>query len=662
MIDLDFGSSLFDDLDGAPSGPNERYERNLEVLRESSPTIAEQIEAIDAPVSRLIGTREAGTLNIDLGHTAFYDDGAVGYTDRQVEAFLEKPRRINLPWYKKSPDTALCNQRVVNEMLDWLDAEKLDAAPESDKDGGYLIVLGLGLGLGIERLLEELPVRNLVIVEQFPEFLRHSMETVDWTRWRDALEERGGTLRFVLAQDQYQAANELYIHVRNHHFGLIDGSYLLLHYQSSFTRGTLDELISRLPVIAANPGFFEDEIVMLRNGFRNLRRHKHKLLQDRRRLMLSAPVIVVASGPSVDSAIDFIRDNQDKAVIITCGTGLGALLGYDIKPDFHVDTENTPGPLEILSGLAEKHDLGGITLIACNTVDPGVPGLFDECYLYFRDSVSATHFFGRDHRPLFLAAPTVSNAAVRAMLALGFREIYLVGVDLGSREKGRHHSQKSIYIADETFLETHPEHAAASKYTIKRQGSLGGIVFANTSFLYAAMYMTNLMRVFPGTTVYNLSDGTRIGGTIPCVPRAAKPAGDAAIKARDLQLVANTLEEGGDYKGFDVPELERLKREMARMIEEIAMLFREIQDPVALFDAIKDLFMALGEDPVDRTVEAYLWGTTLMFYQFLYITVRRLPEEGRERFMHAAAARSAEEIESLSATFDTLADQLISEL
>ncbi len=659
MIDLESGGLLFGDEDEAGG---DLFSRNLAVLRDIAPAVADHIEAIEAPISRVVGSAEEGTLNIDLGHTAFYDGGAVAYSENQVENFLESPRRIEMPLYKKQLDTILCNQRVVNDMVDWLAERDLKTAVKPDRDGGYLIVLGLGLGLAIERLIEELPVRNLVIVEQFPEFVLHAMETADWTRWRDMLEERGGSMRLILAQDHYMAANQLYTHVRNHHFGLIDGSYMLLHYQSSFTRGALDEIVSRLPVIAANPGFFEDELVMMRNGFRNLRHHRHKLLQDRRRLMLTTPVIVVASGPSVDNAIDFIRENREKAVVITCGTGLSALLGYGMKPDFHVDTENTPGPLEILTGLRERYDLSGITLIACNTVDPGVPALFDERYLYFRDSVTATQFFGRDHSPLFLAAPTVSNAAVRAMLALGFREIYLVGVDLGSRDQGRHHSQKSIYVADESFLETHPEHAAASKYTIARQGSLGGTVFANASFLYAAMYMTNLVRVFPGTTVYNLSDGTRIGGTIPRLPRTVTLKGDAAIKARDLQLVANTLEEGDHYKGFDVEELERLRGATDRVIDDIANLFRDIRDPVELFDAIKDLFMVLEEGATDRTVYAFLWGTTLMFYQYLYVTVRRLPEEAREDFMDQACTLSAEEIDRMRADFEALIDQLVSEL
>ncbi|MEQ8601983.1 MAG: DUF115 domain-containing protein [Marivibrio sp.] len=656
---LDLGEAGTGGLDDRPSA---RFAANLAVLEETAPAIAEQIAAMKSPISRIVGSVEEGDLNIDLGHAAFYDEDAESYSAKQVESFLEKPRRIEMPGYKTQLDTILCNQEVVNDMLVWMDERDLKPAVKPDRDGGYLIMLGLGLGLGVERLLEELPVRNLVIVERYPEFLRHSLETADWAAWRDLLESRGGSMKVILARDQYMAANELYIHVRNHHFGLIDGSYMLLHYQSSFTRGVLDELVQRLPVIAANPGFFEDELIMLRNCFRNLRRHEHKLLQDRRRLMVKTPVIVVASGPSVDTAIDFVRANRERAVIISCGTGLGALLGYGIKPDFHVDTENTPGPLEILSGLAETHDLSGVTLIACNTVDPGVPALFDERYLYFRDSVTATHYFGRDQRPLLLAAPTVSNAAVRSALTLGFREIYLVGVDLGSRDPKRHHSKKSIYMADETFLETHPDHREASKYPIRRPGSLGGTVFANASFLYASMYMANLMRVFAGTRVVNLSDGARIDGTIPKLPHVARIENEPAQKTRDLQIVANTLEAGGGYKGFDAEELRRLQRRMALFIDDLVALFREVRDPVALFDAIKDMFKALGDGPIDETIYAYLWGTSLMFYQFIYVVVRRLPEEAREAFLDEVSARSADRIAQLKGDFDALIDELVAEL
>lgn len=660
MSDLE----LFDAPDRSEDqdGRSAFYRANLEVLREVAPGLADQVAGIENSGSQLVGSRETGDLNIDLGHSAFYDGGAVDYCARHVESFLAEPKRIKLGWYVRPEQSQLSSKRLIHRGLDAIEEQGIRRAKQLDRDGGYLIVMGLGLGLHIQPMLEELPVRNLVIVEQFPEFVNHALEASDWTAWRDILAERGGEIHVITAADQFLAANSLYVYLRRHDFGLIDGSYMAVHYQSSFNKAVLEEINSRLPVIAANPGFFEDEIVMLRNCFRNLRWHEHSLLQDKSRLALRTPVIVVASGPSLDSAIDFVRENREKAIVITCGTGLSALLGYGIKPDFHVDTENTPGPLEILSDLGQDHDLSGITLISCNTVDPGVPALFDRRYFYFRDSVSASHYFGRDHRPLYLAAPTVANAAVRAMLTVGFREIYLVGVDLGSRDKGRHHSEKSVYIADEKFLETHPEHKAATKYPLPRQGSLGGTVFANSSFLYAAMFMANLMRMFPVAKVYNLGDGTRISGTIPRLPRAAKIDNDPALKQRELDIAHSSLDDGGPYKGFDATELERLAETMRDATRDVAAAFRAHDDPVELFDALRDIFVGLGDGAVGATVHSYLYGTVLMFHQFVYVSVRRIEPEDRPAFLKAATEIAAEEAEGLHATFRELIDELLAEL
>jgi len=638
------------------------FDRNLALLEELDHDIAEKVRALGVPSSAVVGSLEEGDLNIDLGHTRFYAEGAMRYCERQVDNFIKKPHRIKLSWAQRTSSHELANHRVAMRGLDYLDENKIERVDEMDADAGYLIVLGVGLGLQIQPLLDRLDVRNLVLVEQHPEFLYHALEASDWSQWKETIEERGGEVRVILAENQFLAANDLYVYVRRHNFGLIDGSYILLHYQSSFMRGTMDELISRVPVIAANPGFFEDEIVMLRNCFRNLQRHEHRLLQDKVRLRLSCPVIVVASGPSTDTAIDFVRDNADKAIIITCGTGLSALLGYGLKPDFHVDTENTEGPLEIVTGLTAAHDLSGITLVACNTVDPRLTALFEERMLYFRDSVSGTQFFGRNFNPLMLAAPTVANAAVRTMLGLGFREVYLVGVDLGSRDPERHHSQKSIYVADEEFLKTHPEHAAQTKYPISRSGNFGGVVFANSSFLYANMFLSNLLSAFPTASVYNLSDGARIVGTIPRLARTVDLKGTAELKQRDLSLLRDSLDVGASYPGLRAEDLNELRAEMKSALQTQAAFFRHERDLHTLFDSLEQTLSDLEQDAVRRTVMSFIKGTTFMLFQFVFVTIRRLPQEARPGFLEAACEICAEEMEGLQKQFDELIDMLISEL
>lgn len=660
--DDSFGGGLFG------GGGGDLFSDNMALLSEISPIVAGRIEVLEDRVTRVVGSREEGNLNIDLGHTQFYDKDAQSYVDDQLDAFLKTPRRIILGWYGESTVDTISSYRQVTAGQAYLKEAGLERGKELpvDKDSGYLVILGLGLGLQVDRLLEELPVRNLVIVEQYPEFLRHSLELNDWSRWNDIVQDRGGRIHVILANEEFIAANEIYAYVRRHNFGMIDGTYVLMHYTSGFTRSVWDELVSRVPVLAANPGFFEDELVMMRNCFRNLRRHDHHLFWDKVVLERETPVIVVASGPSVDNAIDFIRENQEKAVIVTCGTGLGALLGYGIKPDFHVDTENTPGPLEILSGLSEEHDLSGICFIGCNTVDPGVPALFDRRIMYYRDSVTSSLFFGRLIPEVYLAAPTVSNAAMRVMLGLGFRELYLVGVDLGSRDQGRHHSQKSIYLADDTFLETHPEHEAASKYQLLNFGNFGGTVWTNGSFLYASIFMANLLAGYEAAKVYNLSDGLRIKGTIPRLPSSARIAASPDQKTRAVAAIFDALDRAQPSTGFDEGELSALLYELRATLRSARDVFEDIDpdnyDLAEVFDELNDILEFLGTDYIGNTVRAFVTGTLLMFYQYIYITVRRLPEDMRPGFMEAISKITAKEIDTLRDQVTDLIDELTEEL
>ena len=50
------------------------YERNIEAIRRHVPSIAERLESIDEPVSRVVRTDD-DDLNLDIGHTLFYEVG-----------------------------------------------------------------------------------------------------------------------------------------------------------------------------------------------------------------------------------------------------------------------------------------------------------------------------------------------------------------------------------------------------------------------------------------------------------------------------------------------------------------------------------------------------------------------------------------------------------
>ena len=81
-------------------------------------------------------------------------------------------------------------------------------------------------------------------------------------------------------------------------------------------------------------GFFGgevDEIYQVINSVYN-----HKLVS--KRLLLKpdsfhTPVVLVASGPSLDSQLEWLRDNQNSLTIFAAGSALGSLMRNGIEPD-----------------------------------------------------------------------------------------------------------------------------------------------------------------------------------------------------------------------------------------------------------------------------------------------------------------------------------------
>ncbi len=642
----------------------EQYERNMEAMRRFQPHMANRIENMVAPYSRKVGRAAAGDLNIDLGHTRFYKPDAVSFSADQVKAFVNKPdQRISLGWPTMPGDRRFLWKDVIGRSLDRLEEKGYGKQTQSmDPDGGYLVVLGLGLGLHLEPLIEQLDVRSVVIIEQYDEFLLHAMHEADIAKVLTTIDQRKGSVQFLFSDVPVNIANYLFYQMRHDAFGLIDGSYIYTHYDSFVMRETKRLFVDRLPVLMGSPGFFEDELVMMTNCVENMAQSSEHLFADKLRYAKQTPILICGSGPSIDNSVELIRKQQDACFIMSCGTGLGALLGHGIVPDFHVEVENTPGPAEILAKLAEKHDLSSIVLVATNTVHPDLSRHFGKRIFYFRDSVSSSKIFAGKYGQIYYAAPTVANAASRIALGFGFRNVFLLGVDLGARDADRHHSTKSVYMADLDFLKTHPDHLAASRYTIEAPGNLGGKVRTNHSFLYAGIHFSAMIAQYKGAVVYNCSDGIRITGTIPKLLEAAQIDPPENSKMREWETIWQELDV--------VPPQEIISQDrLTELTDALTIFYLSIRSVISsvdssdidlrqLFDEFKDLL----DDPLateaDKAVQQIHSGTMMNCYNFLYQTYRRLPEAAREDFFNdfreiliEAIDRMEEQTTTLTETF-----------
>lgn len=637
--------------------------RNLQLMQEKFPGVHHQMISVKS-ASRIIGGENGEPFNLDLGHTRFYEGGVDSFIEEQWARYTKRPDRLTLILPAEPTEVTSIPTIVQRGIFRHFKHENIDNVHRLPQErAGYMIVFGVGLGLHLNRIIESFEFRNLIIAEQFAEFIYHSLYFVDWTAIYDKIEQNGGKIFFFLGEKPEDIGQKIYWTLRGNDFGLIDGSYIYRHYSSFMMDGTFDYFTKQIPLLMISKGFFEDEIIMMRNTFQNLAKYDFSLLEPKRRLAKDAPALIVGSGPSVDRSFDLIRSLRDTTVIFSCGTTLRILLRNGIVPHYHCEMENVPAVFEHLEPLSREYDLSGITLVASTTVDPRVPGLFGKRLLYFRDALSSTVLFGDLGRALYGGAPNVSNLGNRVAIMLGFQQIYLIGVDLGSRRADVHHAKDAVY--NKEWANTHAKRIQPMNIVLP--GNFGGRAYTNTILLWARSMLQSMISNFRELEFYNCSDGVRIVGTTPCLPALLAersksfPANDATLK-QILREVQECDPRALLKRDRLVEASESFQLWQDRLAEVTASSRAENWDFLKLYDHVAALIDRNGEHRDAELISTVTIGSMMMILQFAYFFAHRLDPELREGFMNELVDRLDEAVAKMTGTVRELYDDFIRQL
>ena len=616
----------------------ELYHRNIDALRRHLPPAT--LEKIDRPVTfpALVPEEDGGDINIDLGHTRLYAGGAGAYAAGQVARYLAKPSRlfVNPPaldseWVK--------GERPFYEAL--IDRFGPLPDPEGGDPGvspGALISFGVGLGMHIPLLLKSLSVRDVFLAEQFPEFVSLSLRVTDWAGVIEGLEATRGRLHLYIDASPIVLAARVFEGMRRHCALTMDGSYGLRHYASPVLDDAHRQFSEMLPTLGSSHGFVEDECLMLRNAVRVLRNDGVKVAPPRDSAPHAIPAIVVGSGPSLDESIDEIRRLRGRALLISGGTALSALLGYGLKPDLHCEVENVEDIHTVIAGVAERYDISDIPLLCPVTVDPRIPSFFRRVAGFFREGLTPTLLFGGDVGPWNHAGPTVTNLAMRAAVWAGARRVYLFGVDMGAAEKDKHHSQASFYAWEGSADDASYWRSGANmdRFEIAVPGNFREKVFTNKTFLFNKAFFSTFAAAHPGIAVFNCSDGARIEGTVPSPPNRL----ELDTAEGNPGAVINTLIDALPATGTVLPTESRtaVLSAYARDLSDWRDAALSALDGEGGLDAAIGRFQDLvlqgdGQDVGNgRTANACYGGTVSLMLHYAFAHYRRLPANEREAF------------------------------
>ncbi len=609
-------------------------------------------------------TGAAGAWNIDLGGALLYPESAEAFAAGQVDAFLANPvRRISyavsnflfeqdqldgegrftpkpLDGPGLAAQLAAGNEmtiagEVAQALLKQADGAVLDWFP--DPDAGHLVCFGLGLGLHLPGLIGALDIRDVVVVDPYPEFLRHSLSVVDWRPLVESLEARGGRLYFLFGNDPAALAAGVQEALRRDQYARIDGAYMFEHYQAAPLPETIRQVQDRGPLMELSKGFFEDEVRMLSQTAENMLSGQAFYLDPRR--PVDAPcagAVVLGSGPSADAGMEHVKRLLEQgAALFSVGTGLSVALEHGLHPDLHFEIENEGTILDGLDALTDKFDLKTVTLFGSWTVAPSNAAYFKDSVFYFRDTNSGSRLFAGPEEAIYMSGPTVANLACRFAIAMGIPDVYLFGVDLGSRNREVHHSESSLYTTlDDDFWRGG---RGMDALEIEAPGNMGGVVYTSRQFKLTSTTIEGLFRHFDGTRFHNCSDGILLAGAAPLRPEEANLPEDSVPKRLLPPDFAVSYSQGNvrsrllNYRDALEDWHAAFRRAVAEADTDMDRLIDGLLPQIALAGDSR-------RHGAEAAVQIGFSGSLLSMLQIAYALLRRLPAEDRRSFMEHVKA------------------------
>ncbi|EKA4963247.1 motility associated factor glycosyltransferase family protein [Campylobacter jejuni] len=163
-----------------------------------------------------------------------------------------------------------------------------------------------------------------------------------------------------------------------------------------------------------------------------------RILSERKNKFENA--IVVSAGPSLAKQLPLLKAYQDKAVIFCADGALSMLEKEDIVPDYvlNIDFEDLP-----LRFFQNKENKTSLNMLSCAT-HPSLVCCLDNKSVVLREDPLYQRFNLNDFGYIDTGTH-VSHFSYTLALALGFKNIIMIGQDLAFDEEGNSHSKGFSY-------------------------------------------------------------------------------------------------------------------------------------------------------------------------------------------------------------------------
>ena len=498
----------------------EIYKKNISFLKENFPQVYEKVDKLSEDIN--CGKRkEKYTLEYIDGYFDIlnHENNGFYYHKNSYEDADERKEIVNftnensLDLLRRNPYTnKLLSSDLYQDAMPIIDFinEKVDFDKIEYQKIFKFIFISTGLGFHINEIHKKLDSYTTLIIEPELEIFRLSLFVTDYT----ILHDDNRTLFLSIEDDRLEryavlsqfATHHEYMNYNVKYYNLLSSNdYLHEEVVKFFGRNTATSFPYKL--IVQN---LHRTISFIKNGDRFLSAPSamnDKILQNKR-------ILIVCAGPSLDSYIAFIKEHQEKFIIVCVDVILKKLEKNGITPDIVTSID----PDHICADFLDTEDkdfLNNSCIILLSQQHERVLEVLKDKNYYFSQVmplISEIGYFG--------SVPNVGTFSFDMSVYLGGTELYIIGNDAAfDQETGSRYTQDSSYIQKETLEK---KEDTLNEYSlddiIEVEGNLQKKIKTNHSLLNFKFDFETAINEKKNSfdfKIYNLSNGVKIEGFTP---------------------------------------------------------------------------------------------------------------------------------------------------
>jgi hypothetical protein len=371
------------------------------------------------------------------------------------------------------------------------------------------IIFGTLLGLHIPLVHKKMNAKIYSIIEPSLEIFRLSLFVIDYSKI--ALES---DIIFYIAEDQeifFRKFKTLYYK-----------TFYFNHYIKfcMFTKNCDIYIQAIQEILVSQPHYlyaYERELQSLQRTYARIKegfsyidiskKQQFKEFQDK-------PLLLLAAGPSLRHEKDFIKKNQSKFIIVAIYATITFLEEHNIIPDIVIQFDQGDSAINTLHLLKNKEFLSNtIFLFAAHVTEQFTEEINNDNIFMFQPTYSAKVNFGT------LTSPSVGEIAYCLILQLGFKSIYLLGLDmaLDPETKQAHFSKNYRGTFSTDSLKDSLENFDMRKNIIKVKGNFLDQIDTLPAYKISIDHINMFTKIFlsEDLNIYNLSNGAYFDNVKP---------------------------------------------------------------------------------------------------------------------------------------------------